>query len=175
MSYELDCRKQQPCPCGKGTIVTESCSNDWNQQRSSTILCCDECRKDYHIESAYNYRHGMCNSFSVLVPNTMTLKSFLPSINVYSTPIVEQFCYTFSFSDLELMNSELCVATACSKLKNEKARKAVKMCRESCKCDKLSFVREKIQEAISLYHTLEPNYDSDKSRLAEVQKHLIVL
>lgn len=174
MSYELDSHDVQSCPCGNGTVVKDSYSNDWNQVRIQITLCCDECSAKYHIEKQSYHRHGMVSTREVLVPNTMTLSSLLPR-NRYSTPIADQFCYSYSFEELKSVAKELSAISACSKIKTEKSRKAVRMCRETCQCGRIAFVREKIQEALDLYPSLEHTHDSEKERLDEVLKHLILL
>ena len=47
MSWEEDYRHEQPCFCGKGTIVSWGRSNDWNQHESGESLECEHCRENY--------------------------------------------------------------------------------------------------------------------------------
>lgn len=47
MSWE-DHEFREPCPCGKGSIVTRARSDDWGRYESSgPVIECDSCSKDY--------------------------------------------------------------------------------------------------------------------------------
>lgn len=52
MSWEVINTKKIKCLCGKGTIIQETVSDDWNrnEDRMPTIQC-KECSKKYTIES----------------------------------------------------------------------------------------------------------------------------
>lgn len=56
MSWEIDSVDEIKCPCGKGKIIRENRSDDWNRFDERVYLACSECAKNVHIESkTYGY------------------------------------------------------------------------------------------------------------------------
>lgn len=56
MSWDTDYKRER-CPCGKGYLVQEIRSNDWNQYEKGTpYIECEECKKKYKVISLYFYQ-----------------------------------------------------------------------------------------------------------------------
>lgn len=68
MSYELDSSRYTECPCGKGRIVVETYSNDWNQSETKYYIDCDDCQKIYVLTfEGHRGRKGECYTIPYLV------------------------------------------------------------------------------------------------------------
>jgi hypothetical protein len=55
MSWDTDYRKEK-CPCGKGYIVQETRSDDWNRTEDGRPLIeCEECKKKYKVAEVHYF------------------------------------------------------------------------------------------------------------------------
>ena len=72
MSYELVFSHRTKCPCGKGDVVEEIYSNDWNQFRTKCYIDCANCKNVYRLSfDTHRDRKGECYTVPYLV-NTET-------------------------------------------------------------------------------------------------------
>ena len=68
MSWTEDNRTQHACPCGQGTWVEVSESDDWNRSRTYAAINCATCRETHRIEEIHGNRKGMATIAYRIVP-----------------------------------------------------------------------------------------------------------
>ena len=175
MSYDESTIEKKTCPCGNGHIFFYSSSNDWNQHKRHAQLVCPACSAKYHIEEIFSYRNGLSCARYVLVPNGETLSSELPIPNIYTTPIPEQLCYRYTYTQLQNIATILSNTTSCSSVKDTNAKKVISICRASTGSAKINAVKTIVAEALALYYQLPINFEIEQSRIAAVKRHIIEL
>lgn len=58
MAWETDRVEKKPCPCGSSTYTVEYRSDDWNRYEERWAMDCENCTKQYKLETYYLYRSG---------------------------------------------------------------------------------------------------------------------
>ena len=75
MSWEVDRVDSKKCLCGKGKIIRQSLSDDWNRYDDKIYLECECCEKQYHIESL-SFGYGIeSHNVYYLVKNGKTIQN----------------------------------------------------------------------------------------------------
>jgi len=167
MSYELDSREVKPCPCGNGTVVIDSFSNDWGQTRQNVDLQCPYCCEKYEVSQSGHRKNGLYESYPVLVTKVPEPEPHSPGINIYSTPLEEQYCMAYSYDALVRISKALANVSSYGALTDEGARKTVRMCKASCNTQRISFVRDKVSTALEMYGTYTYSLDNMQKLRAE--------
>lgn len=72
MSWSEDFRSEHRCPCGKGTWVEITESDDWSRSRKTGEINCPDCRKTHRIEEFQESdRKGLKSSAVRVVPRKL--------------------------------------------------------------------------------------------------------
>lgn len=91
MSWEIDSIDEIKCPCGKGKIVRENMSDDWNRFDERVYLACSECAQSVHIESKiYGYGVNMSRAY-YLVKNGESIQEVSADYSSFESYIAGQF------------------------------------------------------------------------------------
>lgn len=98
------------CACGEGTVVRHSYieDDDWNRIRDGVIseeICCDACKKNYHIE--HYARHCFCFSWegdgivdkAYLVPDNLSIPSEIHK-RTFSFELDEQIVAAYCLEEI---------------------------------------------------------------------------
>ena len=112
MSYDKDSHEVMPCPCGNGTVVAEYFSNEWGQTRENVYIQCVKCRAEYEVSHMGHHKNGLYVSYSVLITKVPEPEPYSPGINIYTTPLQEQYCIRYSYEDLMRISQALSGATS---------------------------------------------------------------
>ena len=167
MSYELDYHEKKPCPCGNGTIVIDSFSNEWGKNRQNVHLVCPYCRIEYEVSQSGRHKNGLYETYPVLVSRVPEPAPRSPGINIYTTPLEEQYCLVYSYDALVRIGNALAKASSYSALIDEDAKKIVRMCKASCNTQRITFVREKVATALKMYGEYPCSHDNMQKLKAE--------
>lgn len=169
MSYDLDFQEEKPCPCGNSSVVIEYFSNEWGQTRETINIQCEQCRATYEVSYSGQHKNGKYESYPVLVTRVPEPEPRSPVINIYTTPLQEQYCISYSYETLTKISEALSIATTYAALSDDDARKAVRMCKASCNTQRISIVREVVATALGMYKTYNGSFDNIKKLKAEYE------
>lgn len=166
MSYELIYTKEVPCPCGRGKIIQETYSNDWNTYRDDIEINCAECKSRYHKEYEHVVRSGEVELTLILVPLGETIYRITPK---QSDDFPTKLCICHPLESLKSAYRILCDNTASSKIKDGPTKTIIKECKDAHNTMRITTVRGFVLDAISVYDSLDVNFDKDTKRIADVK------
>lgn len=173
VSYEPVSKKVIDCPCGKGYIIDEYYSNDWNQSKNKINIGCQFCKKDFHIESLHVLHGDHVVENYYLVPNGETIIRNFGKNNILYFP--DQLCLNYPLKDLIKSFNEVCSHTNISKLHESNAKSIAKMCKNALGTAKIQIVRENLHKAIQMYNSLSVNFDSETERISNIRSKSIYI
>ena len=152
------------CPCGRGTIQWIHKEDDWNRVVDDCYeIMCADCSCIYylykvtHHDSKDGWTSVYCIRSSVVlepVPSKPTSIDFLHDL-----------IYDYSFKSLKSALSKLSQYSSSSKvpLSEHTLRDLINSCYKYDRTRRMTFLLNKINEAISIYNSVPMNYDEYSS------------
>lgn len=162
MSWEIDSVDEIKCPCGKGKIIRENRSDDWNNFNERVYLACSECAKNVHIEAkTYGYGVDMTSTY-YLVKNGESIQEVYVAFSSFEACIAGQFY----LEEIEQALLDMERVKFSTQLSDETAKTIVSEHKKKENTVKLAVIIPKVLNVIKNYN----DYEWNKAKIEEEQK-----
>lgn len=161
------------CACGNGIIVRKVYveDDDWNRSRSGIIseeICCDNCKKKFHIE--HYVKHYFCFPWdgdgivdkTYLVPNNLTIPSVLSEKNFFFS-VDEQIVANYCLEEISAAKADMIRNKYSTRLELKSSQQIVALYAKEYKRRSLAPIVELLNDIENQYH----KYDWTPQRLKD--------
>jgi redox-regulated HSP33 family molecular chaperone len=165
MSCELISTHTTACLCGKGKLIEEVYSDDWNRINPQRSIQCEHCNSKYHFETQY-IQHGDKSFEQVyMVENGKSI-----SIKYSTHDFHQDVACHYTYAELQGIRDLLSATTSCNKLKGSFADFIIKAHKARYNSIKISMTRQHVDESIEKYYTNKFNKETILTLQAECER-----
>lgn len=152
MSYELDHIRKCKCACGKGYVVQESYSNDWNQVQTCERIECPECNEKFYIATMSFYHK--CESY---LRYYLVKKGERISFGVSSGSFGEDIVHEFTKEELQESLEYLKTIKYSTQCQDRVSGRIIHCFKKRYNTVKLNCVRPELEKVINQYDSYQWN------------------